>query len=41
MKLDLEAAKNATIPDVLPAPGNPFRVLFTGINRSSTPSNSK
>ena len=32
MKLDLEAAKNATIPDVLPAPGNPFRVLFTGIN---------
>jgi TDG/mug DNA glycosylase family protein len=32
MKLDLEAAKNATIPDVLPAPGGPFRVLFTGIN---------
>ena len=30
--LDLEAAKNATIPDVLPAPGDPFRVLFTGIN---------
>jgi TDG/mug DNA glycosylase family protein len=32
VKLDLEAAKNATIPDVLPAPGDPFRVLFTGIN---------
>jgi TDG/mug DNA glycosylase family protein len=32
MILDLEGAKNATIPDVLPAPGNPFRVLFTGIN---------
>ena len=32
MNLDLEAAKNATIPDVLPAPGDPFRVLFTGIN---------
>jgi TDG/mug DNA glycosylase family protein len=30
--LDLEAAKNATIPDVLPAPGDAFRVLFTGIN---------
>ena len=27
-----EAAKNATIPDVLPAPGDAFRVLFTGIN---------
>jgi double-stranded uracil-DNA glycosylase len=32
VKLDLEAAKNATIPDVLPAPGDPFRVLFSGIN---------
>jgi double-stranded uracil-DNA glycosylase len=32
VKLDLEAAKNATIPDVLPAPGDEFRVLFTGIN---------
>jgi TDG/mug DNA glycosylase family protein len=32
MKVDLEAAKNATIADVLPAPGDPFRVLFTGIN---------
>ena len=32
VKFDLEAAKNATIPDVLPAPGDPFLVLFTGIN---------
>ena len=32
MRLDLEAARNATLPDVLPAPGEPFRVLFTGIN---------
>ncbi len=32
MKLDLEAARAATVPDVLPAPGEPFRVLFTGIN---------
>ena len=32
MKVDLEAAKNATLPDVLPAPGDAFRVLFTGIN---------
>jgi TDG/mug DNA glycosylase family protein len=32
LKLDLEAARDATIPDVLPAPGDPFRVLFTGIN---------
>jgi len=32
VRLDLEAAKNATIPDVLPAPGDRFRVLFTGIN---------
>jgi TDG/mug DNA glycosylase family protein len=31
-KLDLEAAKDATIPDVLPAAGDPFRVLFVGIN---------
>src|SRR5580692_10999698 len=31
-KLDLEAAKDATIPDVLPAAGEPFRVLFVGIN---------
>jgi TDG/mug DNA glycosylase family protein len=32
VKLDLEAAKDATIPDVLPPPGAPFRVLFVGIN---------
>ena len=32
MKLDLEAAKDATIPDVLPPTGEPFRVLFVGIN---------
>jgi double-stranded uracil-DNA glycosylase len=31
-RLDLEAARNRTIPDVLPAPGAPFRVLFCGIN---------
>jgi TDG/mug DNA glycosylase family protein len=31
-KLDLEAAKDATIPDVLPSAGEPFRVLFIGIN---------
>ena len=32
LKLDLEAAKDATIPDVLPPAGEPFRVLFVGIN---------
>jgi TDG/mug DNA glycosylase family protein len=32
VKLDLEAARDAIVPDVLPAPGEPFRVLFTGIN---------
>jgi double-stranded uracil-DNA glycosylase len=32
VKLDLEAAKDRTIPDVLPAAGDPFRVLFVGIN---------
>jgi TDG/mug DNA glycosylase family protein len=32
VKLDLEAAKDATIPDVLPPEGEPFRVLFVGIN---------
>ncbi|HVT67666.1 MAG TPA: G/U mismatch-specific DNA glycosylase [Trebonia sp.] len=32
MKLDLEAARDATVPDVLPAPGQPFHVLFSGIN---------
>jgi TDG/mug DNA glycosylase family protein len=31
-RLDLEAARDRTIPDVLPAPGAPFRVLFCGIN---------
>ena len=30
--LDLEAARARTVPDVLPAPGQPFRVLFCGIN---------
>jgi double-stranded uracil-DNA glycosylase len=30
--LDLEAARNRTIPDVLPAPGDRFDVLFCGIN---------
>ena len=34
MKLDLEAARDRTIPDVLPEPGTPFRVLFSGINPS-------
>ena len=29
---DLAAAKNRTIPDVLPPPGAPLRVLFCGIN---------
>jgi double-stranded uracil-DNA glycosylase len=32
MKLDLTAARDRTIPDVLPAPGEPFHVLFCGIN---------
>lgn len=32
MKLDLETARNATIPDVLPAKDEAFRVLFVGIN---------
>ncbi len=31
---DLEAARNRTIPDVLPAPGAALRVLFCGINPS-------
>ena len=30
--LDLEAARDRTIPDVLPEPGAAFRVLFCGIN---------
>ena len=32
MKLDLTAARDRTIPDVLPPPGEPLRVLFCGIN---------
>ena len=32
LKLDLEAAKDRTIPDVLPPAGEPVRVLFAGIN---------
>ena len=31
-RLDLEAARERTIPDVLPEPGALFRVLFCGIN---------
>jgi TDG/mug DNA glycosylase family protein len=30
--LDLQAARDRTIPDVLPGPGADFRVLFCGIN---------
>ena len=30
--LDLTAARDRTVPDVLPAPGAPFAVLFCGIN---------
>ncbi|HEY6312392.1 MAG TPA: G/U mismatch-specific DNA glycosylase [Streptosporangiaceae bacterium] len=30
--LDLEAARDRTIPDVLPEPGATFQVLFCGIN---------
>jgi double-stranded uracil-DNA glycosylase len=32
--LDLEAARGKTIPDVLPVLGQPFTVLFCGINPS-------
>jgi TDG/mug DNA glycosylase family protein len=32
VKLDLAAARDATIPDVRPAAGEPFLVLFSGIN---------
>jgi double-stranded uracil-DNA glycosylase len=32
MKVDLAAARDRTIPDVLPAEGTPLRVLFCGIN---------
>jgi len=31
---DLAAARNRTIPDVLPGAGEPLRVLFCGINPS-------
>jgi TDG/mug DNA glycosylase family protein len=31
-RLDLEAARQRTIPDLLPEPGQPLRVLFCGIN---------
>ena len=31
---DLAAARNRTIPDVLPPPGAPLQVLFCGINPS-------
>jgi double-stranded uracil-DNA glycosylase len=30
--LDLQAARDRTLPDVLPGPGAEFRVLFSGIN---------
>ena len=30
--MNVEAARDKTIPDVLPEPGQPFRVLFSGIN---------
>jgi G:T/U-mismatch repair DNA glycosylase len=32
MRLDLNAARNRTLPDVLPAAGEPLHVLFCGIN---------
>ena len=32
MKVDLAAARDRTIPDVLPSAGEPFTVLFCGIN---------
>lgn len=32
MKLDLAAARDRTLPDILPAVGAPLRVLFCGIN---------
>jgi double-stranded uracil-DNA glycosylase len=31
-KAELEAARDRVLTDVLPAPGQPFRVLFCGIN---------
>ena len=32
LKLDVDAARDRTLPDVLPAPGEPLHVLFCGIN---------
>jgi len=32
MKLDLAAAREKTLPDILPAEGEPLHVLFCGIN---------
>jgi double-stranded uracil-DNA glycosylase len=32
MKLDLAAARDRTLPDILPADGEPLHVLFCGIN---------
>jgi double-stranded uracil-DNA glycosylase len=32
MKVDLAAARDRTLPDVLPADGEPLHVLFVGIN---------
>jgi TDG/mug DNA glycosylase family protein len=32
MKLDLAAARDRTLPDILPADGHPLHVLFCGIN---------
>jgi double-stranded uracil-DNA glycosylase len=32
MKLDLDAARDRTLPDILPANGEPLHVLFCGIN---------
>jgi len=32
MKLDLAAARDKTLPDILPAEGEPLHVLFCGIN---------
>src|SRR5579862_9463180 len=32
MKLDLAAARDKTLPDILPAAGETFHVLFCGIN---------
>jgi TDG/mug DNA glycosylase family protein len=32
MKVDLDAARDRTLPDILPAAGAPLHVLFVGIN---------